>query len=82
MYESSECSITEVKFQVAITTGYCKITMVPLIGTTLSGISTCIGESGDKGATDSWLSVGQLHQYFWLSEDIFVCPRRTDNQNF
>ena len=29
-----------------------------------------------------WLSVGQLHQYFWLSGDLFVgCLNPTDNQN-
>ncbi len=31
---------------------------------------------------DLWLSVGQLHQYFRLSADVFGCPGRTDNQNF
>ncbi len=37
---------------------------------------------GDFLATALWLSVGQLHQYFWLSGDFFCCPGRTNNRNF
>ncbi len=33
-------------------------------------------------ATDLWLSIGQLHLYFWLSGDFCGCPGRTDNQNY
>ncbi len=33
-------------------------------------------------AKDLWLSVGQLHQYFWLSGIFFGCPGCMDNQNF
>ncbi len=34
------------------------------------------------GALNLWLSVGQPHQYFWLSGDFFGCPGRTDNRIF
>ncbi len=33
-------------------------------------------------ASDLRLSVGQLHQYLWLSGDFFGYPGLTDSQNF
>ena len=41
----------------------------------------CISVS-QLGRQNLWLSVGQLHQIFWLSGDLFGCLGRTDNRNF
>ncbi len=40
------------------------------------------GRVSQLGHESLLLSVGQPHQYFWLSGDFFYCPGRTDNQNF
>ena len=40
------------------------------------------GRVSQLGHENLWLSVGQPHQYFWLSGDCFGCPGRTDNRIF
>ncbi len=44
-------------------------------------VHSCAGVS-QLGHQNLWLSVGQLHQIFWLSGDLFGSPGRTDNWNF
>ncbi len=41
-----------------------------------------LGRVSQLGHEYLWLSVGQPHQYFWLSGDFFGCPGRTDNRIF